>query len=70
MQIAVQNHLIVHRMDVKTAYLHVPIEEEIFSEQPKGFEKTSETGEKLVYKLKIKNPFMALNNQGEIGTNF
>ena len=52
MQVAVQNDLIVHQMDVKTAYLHAPIDEEIFLEQPQGFEKTSETGEQLVYKLK------------------
>ena len=52
MQIAVQNDLIVHQMDVKTAYLHAPIEEEIYLEQPKGFENTSETGESLVCKLK------------------
>ena len=44
MQVAVQNDLIVHQMDVKTAYLHAPIDEEIFLEQPQGFEKTSETG--------------------------
>lgn len=52
MQIAVQNNLIVHQMDVKTAYLHAPIDEEIFLEQPEGFENMSETGEKLVCRLK------------------
>lgn len=52
MQIAVQNDLIVHQMDVKTAYLHAPIDEDIYLEQPEGFESTSVTGEKLVYKLK------------------
>ena len=52
MQVAVQNDLIVHQMDVKTAYLHAPIDEEIFLEQPQGFENISETGENLVYKLK------------------
>ena len=51
MQVAVQNNLIVHQMDVKTAYLHAPIDEEIFLEQPQGFEKTSKAGEKIVYKL-------------------
>lgn len=51
MQIAVQNDLIIHQMDVKTAYLHAPIEEEIYMEQPEGFEQT-ESGENLVYKLK------------------
>lgn len=52
MQVAVVNDLLVHQMDVKTAYLHAPIEEENFLEQTEGFIKTSDTGEKLVYKLK------------------
>lgn len=51
MQISVQNDLIIHQMDVKTAYLHAPIEEEIYMDQPEGFEQT-ESGENLVYKLK------------------
>lgn len=38
-------------MDVKTAYLHAPIDCELYMEQPEGYEKKSETGEKLVYKL-------------------
>lgn len=48
MQIAVQNDLIVHQMDVKTAYLHAPIEEEIYLEQPEGFE-TNQKQEKNLY---------------------
>ena len=43
----VQYDLIVHQMDVKTAYLHAPIDNEIFVEQSEGF-KTN----KLVYRLK------------------
>ena len=46
MQMVVQYDLIVHQMDVKTAYLHAPIDYEIFVEQPEGF-KTH----KLVYRL-------------------
>ena len=42
----VQYDLIVHQMDVKTAYLHVSIDYEIFVEQSEGF-KTN----KLVYRL-------------------
>ena len=38
-------------MDVKTAYLYAPIEEDIYLEQPEGFEQTSETGVKWVCKL-------------------
>ena len=36
MQIAAQNDLIVHQMDVKTAYLHAPIDVEIYVEQAEG----------------------------------
>lgn len=51
MQIAAQNDFVVHQMDVKTAYLHAPLEEEIFMDQPEGFEQTG-SEKKLVYKLK------------------
>lgn len=51
MQIAAQNDLIVHQMDVKTAYLHAPIEEEIYMDQPEGFRQTG-SEQRLVYKLK------------------
>ena len=46
MQMVVQYDLIVHQMDVKTAYLHALIDYEIFVGQPEGF-KTN----KLVYRL-------------------
>jgi hypothetical protein len=39
-------------MDVKTAYLHAPIDQEIYIDQPQGFEKVAENGNKLVYRLK------------------
>jgi len=52
MQLAAQYDLILHQMDVKTAYLNAPIDCEIFMEQAEGFEVPSECGsEKLVYKL-------------------
>ena len=51
MQKAVQDNLVLHQMDVKTAYLHAPIDREIYMEQPEGYEKKSKTGEKLVCKL-------------------
>jgi len=50
MQLAVQNNMITHQMDVKTAY-NAPIDCEIYMEQPEGFEKRGENGEKLVCKL-------------------
>ena len=38
MQKAAQENLILHQMDVETAYLHAPIDCEIFMEQPEGYE--------------------------------
>ena len=52
MQLAAQYNLIVHQMDVKAAFLHAPIEHEIFIEQPEGFQELSENGAKLVCRLK------------------
>ena len=37
MQIAVQEDLTLHQMDVKTAYLHAPIDEDIYVSQPSGY---------------------------------
>ena len=45
MQLAVKHDLIVHQMDVKTAYLHAPITQELYIDQPQGFEEVSESGE-------------------------
>ena len=39
MQQAVQNNMITHQMDVKTAYLNAPIDCDIYIQQPEGFEK-------------------------------
>jgi len=47
MQIAVQNDLILNQMDVKSAYLHAPINEDVFVTQPQGYETTNK-----VWKLK------------------
>ncbi|GFO29533.1 transposon ty1-lr3 Gag-Pol polyprotein [Plakobranchus ocellatus] len=51
-QCAVQNNQMVHQMDVKTAYLNAPIDCELYVQQPEGYEKTNDKGEKLVWKLK------------------
>lgn len=53
MQMAAQYDLDLHQMDVKTAYLHAPIDCEVYMEQPEGSEVKSDTGEKLVCKLKL-----------------
>ena len=52
MQLAAQYDLTVHQMDVRAAFLHAPIDHEIYMEQPEGFEEFSEDGDKLVYRLK------------------
>lgn len=51
MQLAAQTGLILHQMDVKTAYLNAPIDCEIYMEQLEGFEVTAKTGQRLVYRL-------------------
>ena len=59
MQLAVQEGMVVHQMDVKTAYLNAPIDCELYMEQPEGCERKGPNGEKLVCKLK--SHFMVLN---------
>ncbi|GFS12504.1 reverse transcriptase [Elysia marginata] len=51
-QLAVQNNLDVHQMDVKAAYLNAPIDKEIYVEQPEGYVVKGKSSEKLVLKLK------------------
>lgn len=51
MQVAALQDAKVRQMDVKTAYLNADIDCEIYLEQPEGFMRTNERGEKLVCKL-------------------
>ena len=51
MQKAAQNDLILHQMDVKTAYLNSPIDIDIFMDQAEGFEVPSESNGRQVYRL-------------------
>ncbi|CAB4026794.1 Hypothetical predicted protein [Paramuricea clavata] len=37
-----ENDMIIHQMDVKTAYLNAPIDCELYMEQPEGFEEHGE----------------------------
>ena len=48
---AIENFFL-KQMDVKAAYLNPKIDEEVYLEQPKGFEKLDNNGNKLVCKLK------------------
>ena len=52
MQLAIQMGMVVHQMDVKTAYLNAPIDCELYIEQPEGYERKGPNGQKLVCKLK------------------
>ena len=45
-----QGHL-MHQFDVKTVFLHSPIEEEVYLEQPQEFVKQGSDGDKLVCRL-------------------
>ena len=51
MQLAVNYNLFVHQMDVKSAYLHAPIDCDIYVAQPKGYEVLNENGKPIVFKL-------------------
>ena len=51
MQIAVVYDLIIHQMDVKSAYLNAPIDCVVYLDQPEGYTKIHKSGKKLVYKL-------------------
>ncbi len=62
MQKAAQENLVLHQMDVETAYLHAPIDHKIYIEQPEGYEQKSEKGEKLVGKLE--KSLYGLKNSG------
>lgn len=51
MQLAAQHDLTLNQMDVKAAYLHAPIDCEIYMEQPEGFQVKPKNGGQLVCKL-------------------
>ena len=52
MQIATNMNLIIHQMDVKTAFLNAPIDVEIYVKQPDGYEVRDSKGDMLVLRLK------------------
>ena len=51
MQLAVELDLVIHQMDVKTAYLNAPIDVELYMTQIKGYEEDIGVGGKVVCKL-------------------
>ena len=50
MQLAAEYDLILHQMDVKSAYLNAPIDCELYIEQPEGYRILG--NKKLVWKLR------------------
>ena len=51
LQMAAQQDLLLHTMDVKAAYLNAEIDFDLYVSQPEGYEIYSDNGEKLVCKL-------------------
>ena len=51
LQLSAKQGHVMHQFDVKTAFLHSPIEEEVYLEQPQEFVKQGSDGEKLVCRL-------------------
>lgn len=52
MQLTIEHNFIVHQIDVKAAYLKVPIDCELYVEQPEGFSVSGKNGGKVVCRLK------------------
>ena len=55
LQLSAKHGHVIQRFDVKTAFLHSPIEEEVYLEQPQEFVKQGSDGEKLVCRLNKSN---------------
>ena len=51
LQLSARQGHVMHKFDVKTAFLHSPIEEEVYLEQPQEFVKRGSHGQKLVCRL-------------------
>ena len=67
MDIAMNEELIVHSMDVKRAYLNANIDCEVFMEQPKGFITKSGDNDDLV--LRLKKSQYGLKQSGRLWNN-
>ena len=42
---------LLYQMDIKTSYLNAPIDEEIYKQQPEGFENAGADGRQMLYRL-------------------
>ena len=61
-KVSKQSNSLLNQMDVSSAYLHVPIDSELYVDMPKGFIKTDQLGRKLVWHLK--KSLYGLKNSG------
>ena len=61
LQIAVQYDLLIHHMDIKSAYLNASLDYEIYAELPKGFK-----GKNGNYVWKLKKSFFGLKQNDQI----
>ena len=52
LQKATNENLILHQLDVKGAYLHAPIDKEIYIQQPPGYETSSDSNVRLSCRLR------------------
>ena len=50
-ELSVEYGLVLHQMDVKTAFLNAPIDTELYVEQPQGYEVKDQNGEEMVCRL-------------------
>ena len=66
LSLAAKENFILRQIDVKSAYLHPEIREEVYLEQPSGFEKIDPTGKKLVCRLN--KSIYGLKQAAKIGT--
>ena len=64
MNIAMEEDLVVHSMDVKSAYLNADIDCEVFMEQPEGFVVKNDTNDDLV--LRLKKSLYGLKQSGRL----
>ena len=51
LQKASNEKLYLHKMDVKGAYLNAPIDKEIYVQQPRGYEQSDKSGNRLTCHL-------------------
>ena len=64
MQVSVQYDLILHQMDVKTAYLNAPIDCQIYVKQPEGYEVSDNNNSREALVCKLNKSLYGLEQSG------